>query len=71
MPIVKSPTLLTPSEAADLLGVREQTLAVWRCTGRHELPFVKVGRRVKYRASDLEKWLLDRTAVSTGQAEAF
>jgi excisionase family DNA binding protein len=55
--------LLTPSEAAELLGVRPQTLAMWRCTGRHSLPFVKVGTAVRYRESDIEKWLQERTAT--------
>lgn len=49
--------LITPEEAAELLGVEVQTLAVWRTTGRYELPFVKVGRSVRYKAADLEKWI--------------
>jgi predicted site-specific integrase-resolvase len=57
--------LLTPAATADLLGIKEQTLSVWRSTGRHSLPFVRVGSRVMYRSSDLEKWLADRTATQT------
>jgi hypothetical protein len=41
--------LFTRREAAAYLGVCEQTLAVWKCTRRYELPFVKIGRLVKYK----------------------
>lgn len=44
-------------EAAEYLGVAEQTLAVWACTGRYPLPMVKIGRRVKYRKSDLDRFI--------------
>lgn len=50
--------LLTRREAAVYLGVTEQTLAVWHCAGRYDLPVVKVGRLVKYRRSDLERFLV-------------
>lgn len=53
--------LITCQEAAELLGMKEQTLAIWRMTGRHSLPFVRVGRSIKYRLSDLLAWLDSRT----------
>lgn len=62
--------LLTPRQAADILGVRTQTLALWRVTGKHGLPFIKVGASVRYRQSDLENWLRGRTHVHTGQVDA-
>ncbi len=46
-------TLLTPSEVAAVLKVSVSTLAVWRCTKRYALTFIKVGRSVRYRATDL------------------
>ena len=52
--------LLTPEQAAEILGVTYQTLAVWRSTGRYNLPFVKVGRRVMYRAIDVEAFIKER-----------
>ena len=52
--------LLTPIEAAKYLHVTEGTLAVWRCTGRYEIPFVKSGRKVLYRLSDLENFINSR-----------
>ena len=55
--------LLSRRDAADYLGVTEQTLAIWKCTGRYNLPCIKVGRLVKYRKSDLDKFLISRTVV--------
>ena len=49
--------LLTPAQAADILGVTIGTLAVWRCTARYPLPFVKIGRRVKYRLYDINNFI--------------
>jgi len=63
-PILKpqsSNPLLTPPEAAAYIGVTENTLSVWRCVGRYAIPFIKVGRLVRYRVSDLEAWLESRT----------
>ena len=53
--------LLTPKETADYLGVTKKTLAVWRCVGRYNIPFIKVGRLVKYRKSALDTFLDSRT----------
>ncbi len=53
--------LLTPPEAAAYIGVTENTLSVWRCVGRYSLPFIKVGRLVKYRQSVLNEFLARRT----------
>ena len=53
--------LFTPSEAATYIGVTENTLSVWRCVGRYAIPFIKVGRLVRYRVSDLDAWLESRT----------
>ena len=52
--------LLTSEHAAPHLGVTPHTLAVWRCTKRHEIPYIKVGRLVKYRLADLDAWLASR-----------
>lgn len=54
-------------QAASVLGVKTTTLAVWRSTGRYNLPFLKVGRLVKYRVSDLAEFLIRRTATHTGE----
>jgi excisionase family DNA binding protein len=57
--------LLSEAEAAVYLGLKPGTLSVWRSTKRYDLPFVKVGRLVRYRRSDLDRWLQSRTVVSS------
>lgn len=52
--------LLTSKEVAQILGVQPQSLAVWRLHGKN-LPFVLVGRLVRYRREDLEKWIEQQT----------
>jgi len=57
--------LLTPDEAARVIGVKASTLACWRCTGRNDLPFLKIGGRVLYRPDDLRDWLNSRVKTCT------
>ena len=61
------PTQISDKQAAEILGAKTTTLAVWRSTGRYNLPFVKVGRLVRYRVSDLAAFLARRTADHTGE----
>lgn len=49
--------LLSREDAAKALGIRPQTLACWATTGRYNLPFVKIGRKVKYRLADIERFI--------------
>ena len=60
--------LLDEKQAAELLTVSPGTLSVWRSTGRYNLPFVKVGRMVRYRLSDLDAWLDARARESGSTA---
>ena len=52
--------LIAPAEVAEQLGIRETTLSIWRATGRQELPYVKIGRLVKYRQSDVNQYIRSR-----------
>lgn len=64
----KSPPVnVDEKQAADVLDVKSTTLAVWRSTGRYRLPYLKVGRLVKYRITDLAEFLARRTALHTGE----
>ncbi len=49
--------LLDDHAAAAMLDVSPGTLSVWRSTGRYALPFLKIGRKVRYRRADLDAWL--------------
>lgn len=56
--------LVDDKAAAEILDTTPGTLSVWRSTGRYALPFVKVGRKVRYRVSDLEAWIEKRTRTT-------
>jgi excisionase family DNA binding protein len=59
--LLADPELMTRPQAAELLGIRAQTLAAWASTRRYDIPFIKVGRAVRYRRADLFRWLQRRT----------
>lgn len=56
--------LLTRKEAADFLSTTDGTLAVWASTKRYKLSYVKLGRSVRYRMSDLIKFLEENTITN-------
>lgn len=49
--------LVSRPAAATYLGVQPHTLATWASTKRYALPYVKVGRLVKYRRADLDAFI--------------
>ena len=59
--------LLTPREAAVKLRTTCGTLAVWRCTRRKPLRFVRLGRKILYRAEDLQRFLELQTDPGDGE----
>ena len=54
-------------EAAAYIGVTPGTLEVWRCRNRYRIPYLRIGRHIRYRRADLDKWLDSRRV---GDAEA-
>lgn len=58
--------LLNRKEAAEFLGTTEGTLAVWASTKRYALSYVKLGRSVRYRMSELTKFLENNTIEQVG-----
>ena len=53
--------LLNREAAAAYLDVKPQTLACWASTRRYSLRYIRVGRNVRYRKSDLDRFLDART----------
>ena len=53
--------LLTNKQAAEYIGVTPNTMEIWRSTKRYAIPYIKVGRLVKYRREALDAWLESRT----------
>jgi excisionase family DNA binding protein len=65
LPSVPASGLLTRDQAAAYLGVAAQTLAAWASSGRYDLPFIRVGRCVRYRVRDLDEWLAAREQTAS------
>lgn len=60
---------LDQAKVAAILGVSITTLGIWRSTGRYALPYLKVGRKVFYRAGDLLGWMNSRIRTHTEHTE--
>lgn len=54
-----TPEYLSPEQAATYSGIPAKTLEQWRRTGDGP-PFAKVGRHVRYRRSDIDKFFAER-----------
>lgn len=63
-------SLLDDKQTALALGVSPGTLSVWRSVGRYDLKYIKVGRKVRYRVSDVLAFLERRAKTHTGQEAA-
>lgn len=63
--------LLTTKETAAILGIGKSTLDQDRLYGRLGLPFVRLGRTIRYRREDVEVFLQNLKAfTSTSAADA-
>lgn len=49
--------LMNTDQVAEMLGLASHTLAVWRSEGRMDLPYIKLGRSVRYLTSDVLEYL--------------
>ncbi len=59
-------TLYTREQAAQHLSLRTQTLAAWALTGKGP-PVVRLGRAVRYRLSDLTRYVERSTTGGDAQ----
>lgn len=61
-------TLLSNAEAASLLGIKPNTLEIWRCKSKGPR-FVKLGREkqsaIRYRSEDVAAWIDQQSFAST------
>ena len=59
--------LLKAEDVARMTGLSPETLAQWRSQKRG-IPFIKISRNcVRYRQSDLDCWLVERTVLTDGR----
>jgi excisionase family DNA binding protein len=63
------PQVYTTKEAARLLGVSHRTLEDWRTRGAGPR-FIMLGRLVRYRATDLERFVNRNDFGNTAEAQA-
>lgn len=59
--------LLTPADVADLLRIEVETLEAWRSRGQGPL-FITYGNSIRYRPSEVLRWLDQRVCRSTWDA---
>lgn len=64
----KNTDLVDEAQAAEILDLAPGTLSVWRSTGRYGIPFIKVGRKVRYSRTALNAWLESRTRTNGATA---
>jgi len=53
--------LVDQTTAGKLLDIPPATLQKYRRTGENNIPFVKIGRSVKYRTTDLKAYIESHT----------
>lgn len=58
------PFLLTTAEAAEALGLKKNTLEIWRLRGTN-LKFVKLGTLIRYRSQDILEYIESQLCTST------
>jgi len=61
------PVSVIDKDAAKALEIKVGTLSVWRSIGRNNLPYLKIGRLVRYRIDDLAVFIARRTYNHTGE----
>lgn len=64
----RTPVNLTVDQTGEVIHTSINTLATWRSTGRYNLPYVKISRRVVYPINGVAEFLLSRTVSHTGEA---
>lgn len=62
--LVEHPTQMNTRDAAEYLGLSHHTLNQWRHQGRGPF-FVRMGRAIRYRKSDLDSYLEESIRRST------
>ena len=63
------PVNLAPKELSAVTKVGVETLAHWRVTGKHGIPFIKFGGKVLYPLQEVAEYMVERTAINTGKGE--
>jgi predicted DNA-binding transcriptional regulator AlpA len=57
--------LLSAGETAAILGLKESTLAQFRWRGDKRLPWVKLGKSIRYKLTDIDAFI-ERSTIGKG-----
>tara|TARA_R110000744_G_C19360822_1_gene561418 strand:- start:1359 stop:1562 length:204 start_codon:yes stop_codon:yes gene_type:complete len=57
--------LLTAGQTAEILGLKESTLAQFRWRGDKRLPWVKLNTTIRYKLDDIEAFI-ERSTIGKG-----
>lgn len=68
VPAAKGDGLMSSEELADYLGVSKDW--IYQRTAKNEIPFGKVGRLVKFRRSEIDRWLTARSVPAVTSLSA-
>ena len=67
---IKSGRLISTKELAKILNIGVSTIEQGRITGSFPIGFIRIGRTIRYRVDDVEKFLSShRTYKSTSEAD--
>lgn len=71
--MIALPDALTTAEAAAMIGIKPNTLEIWRCKGKGPR-FLKASDRkqapVRYARAEVESWIEQHTFTSTSDYSA-
>jgi predicted site-specific integrase-resolvase len=59
-------SLLTPDQVAERYQISPDSLKEWRYKGRGP-KYIRIGKRVRYRESDLLRWEEEQEALARGR----
>lgn len=61
--------ILNSPQAAELLGLSVKTLANWRVSGQHDLPYRRIGGAIRYQYADLQSFANNNKLQNTSQTK--
>jgi len=67
--LVAENTLLRPYDVSKMIGVTVETLCVWRSTKRVNLKFIKIGKNVMYRLTDVNQFIAENSFSHTAESK--
>jgi predicted DNA-binding transcriptional regulator AlpA len=63
--------LITRTELAAMLGYKPQTIARWKWAGQADRPpEVRLGHRIRYRLSDVRRWITEHSERPSDDSQA-